>query len=101
MFKIILCFLALIPTILGIGEIIQLIKLAVLRPKAKPKGYVVVFLERGLAFEQLKYAVTKYGWENSDFSKVVAIPKELEAEEYEECRNFAERYGVEFNKNVI
>ena len=101
MFEIIIWILALIPTILGLGEIIQLVKLTLLKPKVKPQGYAVIFLERDAAFGQLKYAITKYGWDNSDFGKIIAIPKDLSEEEYEECRALAERYGVEFNKTVI
>ena len=101
MVEIVLKLLVLFPAVLGVGEIIHFVKMKILSPKVKPKNYWLIVLNKGIAEEQLKYAILKYAWQNNDYGNLIVITKNISGSELENCRELAQKYGIEFNKNVI
>ena len=101
MVEIFLKLLVLVPAVLGVSEIIHLIKTAIHSPSKRPKNYWVVMLEKGSAEQQLKYAVLKYAWQNNDYKNLVIITNDVSGEELENCKELAQKYGIELNKNII
>ncbi len=101
MVEIIFKLLVLVPAVLGVSEIIHLIKMAINSPSKKPKNYWVVMLEEGSAEQQLKYAILKHTWQNSEYKNLVVITNNVSGEELDVCKELAQKYGIELNKNII
>lgn len=99
--EIFLLILALIPTVLGVAELIHLLRMLVFSPLKKPESYVLVILESDLAEEQLKYAILKFGWEHNNFKRLIAVPKGISESELSSCRVLAEEYGVEIKEAIF
>lgn len=86
--------------ILGLTNFIYSVKMKILSPKKKADTYTVIFLERGMAAEQISYAVSQHIWFGEEFSKyIIACGDGLEEEEKEQCRKFTENYNVIFCSN--
>ena len=62
MFKIFLLFLALVPMMLGLAELIHILKLRILKPKNPIISYRVVILTNNMPLEHMRYVTEQYLW---------------------------------------
>lgn len=83
--------------ILGLTNFIYSVKMKILAPKKKTVAYTVLFLDKGMAAEQISYAISQHIWFGDEFSEcIVACVDGLEDEEKEQCRKLTENYNVVF-----
>ena len=95
MFEVIFCFLMLVPTMLGIAELIHMLKSSIINKKGKIFSYIVVVLENETAVSQLLYQIEKYKWQGNRYAQnIVAINSYLDEENEKLCGEIAKKYGV-------
>ena len=95
MFHTIFCFLMLLPTMLGIAELIHMLKSALISRKGKNFSYTVVVLENETAISQLLYQIEKYQWQGKGYTQnIIAINSYLDENNKKQCNDIAKKYGV-------
>lgn len=97
MLETILIILALIPAMLGLAELLHILKNFLLSPKKRPKKYLLVFLEKDFAIAQFSDALEQQAWFGKRYcDKVFAVFSTLSESELEACHRLANQ-----NKAVL
>lgn len=97
MTEIILLFIFLIPAMLGLAELLHILKLFILKPQKPIISYKVIFLTNDSAVQQLQYILEQYMWigKNNNFNLVV-VNSLLSEENYDECKLIANKHNLTF-----
>ncbi|MBQ3816955.1 MAG: hypothetical protein II802_01635 [Clostridia bacterium] len=99
MIKAFLLTLLLTFAVLGIAELINGIKLRLIRPKEQATTYTLLFLKTGFAVEQLKFLLAKFEWNGEIFTnRIIACFDVLNEEERQECLKLSDVYNIVFCK---
>ena len=86
-----------IPAIVGFAELIHIIKLRIISPKAYASKYLVVFLGDNSPYEQVVAAADELFWRGKSYAKdIIAVDCGIKQEEYGICRNFCEKNNFIF-----
>ncbi len=94
MIKSILLIICLIPTMLGVSEILHWLRLLILAPEKKPITYTVVCLTSDSAKEQIRFAAAKYS--NSGHKNIIAVNSSVEEQDINECKEIADKNDIIF-----
>ena len=90
MWKIILIFIVLIFSLLGLAELLHRIWMGILKPKTLARSFLVVLLEDANACEQLVYAAEHLRWCGRECAEgVIAVDCGLDAELLDRCSQFS------------
>jgi len=96
MAEILLVLFFLIPAMLGIAEILHIIKLYILFPKSA-ESYVIIYLKNENASGQLMYALEQYFWFGKKYAKnIIAVNSGLSSDNYEICKSIALKHNIIF-----
>ena len=97
MFEIFFLILFLIPAMLGLSEILHILKLYILKPKKAMISYKIVILTNDTAVENMRYAIEQYLWqaERNGFN-LIFVNSLLDKENFLACKEIAKRYEVGF-----
>ncbi len=91
----ILMILALIPTMLGISELIYYFKVYIIFGREVPETEVLLFLCDDDAISKLKHAGERKLWYGKRYAaRVYGIYSELSQKVFEECEKTAELYNI-------
>ncbi len=93
MLEIIFVLVFLIPSMLGVAEILHLIKSYILSSKKKPRKLLLVYLTGDDALLQLKSVIEELNWHGKRFAeKIIAV--NCGAADFEPCRELAQKYEI-------
>lgn len=100
MFEAIFIVLALIPTMLGISELIYYFKVYIILGREIPETSVLLFLYDDDAVEKLKHAGERKIWYGKRYAtRVYGVYSKLSDNVLEECQKTAKLYNIKlFNK---
>ena len=85
-----LIFCILFLSVIGLCEIIYLIRKFATYPGVKTVSYAVIYLESGHALKQLKFLCQKIRWQGVEFANsIIAVTDYLDNKEIDLCTNFA------------
>ncbi len=88
---------ALCLSMLGLAELIHMIKTGLASSGKKASTYSVVFLSGGSPERQIEFAARQRLWLGKAYSDyIIAVNTGIDAESDRECRCAAEKYGVEY-----
>lgn len=97
MVETILLILLLFPSMLGLAEIIHMIKLYILLPKVKPQKAVIVYLNGEKSVEQLQFVIQEYLWYGEKYAKkIAAVDKGIPEDLVDKCIDIAVRNDIIF-----
>ena len=97
MFEIFLLVLFLIPAMLGLAEILHILKLHILKPQKPMISYKVIILTDDTAVENMRYAIEQYLWQpGNNNGNLVFVNSLLNKENFTVCKELAERYSIGF-----
>jgi hypothetical protein len=83
-------------SVLGICEIIYILRMIINYPGIRVKGYLVITLKKEYAIKQLNYIWKKIIWFGDTYATgVIAITDYLNFDEINSCLKYA------YNKNII
>ncbi len=92
-------FCVLILSVLGLAELMHIIKSALLVGKNRAKTYSLLFLSDENADRQLLYAAEQQLWLGKNYSDcIIAVNKGLKTESDAVCKEIAERYDLIYLK---
>lgn len=95
MIEIILISIIVIFTVLGICELIHTIRLFFIVPKRRYYNYSLLYLKKGKALKQLKFAIEQRKWFGDTYAEfIIAVYDELDDKELNFCSALAQRYDV-------
>lgn len=95
MFEFILFFLALIPTMLGLAELLHIAKIHILSPKKRLPTYILVDLGDGAPQLQLSLIVEKFRWLGKRYAeRIIAVYSDISEKDLYECEKIAEEYNI-------
>ncbi|MBR4123524.1 MAG: hypothetical protein IKT93_03820 [Clostridia bacterium] len=95
----VLLILLLFPSMLGLAELIHLVKAYILAPKVSPKKTVVVYLYGEYAVEQLKLILDEYNWQGEKYAQqIIAVDCGIESSQYAQCEKIACKNQIIFCK---
>ncbi len=94
MIEIVLLMICLVPTMLGLAEIIHWLKLLILSPKKKVPSYVVLYLTESSPREQISFAAEKYSYYGD--RNIIAVNTFVREEDFEECKAIADKNDIIF-----
>ena len=63
MLKIFLTIIFLIPSMLGLAEILHILKLYILKPSKPSIAYKIIFLTNDMPLEHMSYIIEQYRWQ--------------------------------------
>lgn len=93
MSEIIFIFIFLIPSMLGLAEILHLIKTYILSGKNKPRKLLLVYLKGDDALLQLKGVLEEFNWQGKRLAeRIIAV--DCGAKDFELCKNLAQKCGI-------
>lgn len=96
MVKCFLLFCAIVFVVVGICELIYIIRKFATYPGVHTYNYSVVFLKKGFAVNQLKFLWQKFKWQGSEFAEtIIAITDYIDDEEIFNCEKLA------IGKNIL
>ena len=96
MAELILFLFLLIPAMLGLAEILHLIKTYILYPH-KTDSCMVVYLKGENPVGRLKFALEQYCWLGKRYiGNIIAVSSGLDGEDYDICREIALNHGIIF-----
>ena len=96
MFELLL-ILFLIPAMLGLAEILHILKLYILKPEKPIISYKVVILTNTSPLEHMKYVIEQYLWQKEKNSaKLIFINSLLSEDNFNNCKALAESYDLGF-----
>ena len=97
MFDIIFVVLFMIPAMLGLAELLHILRLRLLKPDNKVLCYKVIILTNDNPMSQMLYEIEKYAWQGkSSALNLIFINTLLEGKKIDECRLTAEKKGFIF-----
>ena len=95
MVETILLILLLFPSMLGLAEIIHMIKLYILLPKVKPQKAVIVYLNGEKSVEQLQFVIQEYLWYGEKYAKkIAAVDKGIPEDLVDKCVDIAVKNDI-------
>lgn len=95
MIELILISIALIFLVLGICDIIHVIRLFFILPKRRYYNYSLIYLKKGKALKQLKFAIEQRKWFGDTYAEfIIAVYDNLDDEELNFCSCLAKYYDV-------
>ncbi len=95
MIELILISIALIFLVLGICDIIHVIRLFFIVPKRRYYNYSLLYLKKGKALRQLKFAIEQRKWFGDTYAEfIIAVYDDLDQNELNLCSSLAQRYDV-------
>lgn len=93
--KLILLFLCIIFSILGLCEALHNIKLLLIFPKRRMKLSSVVILNEKTAVQQMLFVGEQYKWLGTKFAdRVIAVCENFSSDTVEECKTIADKYDI-------
>ena len=97
MIEICLVILFLIPAMLGLAEILHILKLYILKPQNPIISYKVIILTDSTPIEDMKYVIEHYLWlSKKNNSSLIFVNSLLCEENFNACKKMAEYYGFSF-----
>ena len=96
MAEICLMILFLIPAMLGLAEILHILKLYILKPQNPIIAYKVVILTDDMPLEIMKYVIEQHVWNKNNSSQLIFVNSLLSQNNFDKCKQFAEEYGIGF-----
>lgn len=97
MVEIFLVILFLIPAMLGLAEILHILKLYILKPQNPIISYKMIILTDSSPVEHMKYVIEQYLWQSKkNNSSLIFVNSLLCEENFKACKNLAEHYGFSF-----
>ena len=98
--EIILFLIFLIPAMLGLAEIIHIFKTCLFYPK-NTDSYVLIYLSNENPALKLSFVLEQYYWLGKRYvENVIAIASDLSEENYEMCKNIADKHGIIFCNEI-
>lgn len=95
MFEYILLFFCLIPTMLGLAELLHYLKSYILSPKKRIPSYLLVNLVNTSPQLQLSLVIEKYRWQGHRYAeKIIAVYSNMDLDDLEECKQIAFEYNI-------
>lgn len=83
--------------ILGLSEVIRMLRLYIYLPKKKALSYLVISLSPNDAESQLRFVGEQYLWQGKRLAdNVIAVNDMLEGDLKENCRKIAQKYNIIF-----
>lgn len=99
MYLILFFLFLIVPAVLGVAEILHLLKLAILSSKDNSYTFTCIFLEEENAIINLKTFCEEHNWNGMKIgNEFIAIYKELSLNVLDECRVIAAKNDIEFLK---
>lgn len=97
MAELIFFLIFLIPALLGVSEIIHLVRMSLYSLKGINSPYVVVWLKDDTAENQILSVCEQYSWSGKKYAQnIVAINSMLGDEKFEICSKMAEKNNIYF-----
>ena len=94
-------FIFIIPALLGVAELIHLLKVYIISPKITATKYLIVFLGDNSPCKQLAFAAEELFWRGKKYAQnIIAVDCGISAEEYHICYNFCEKNNFIFCNSV-
>ena len=85
--------------IAGLCELIYTIKLFLLSPSKKPLSFIIIYLKKNIALEQLTYIFEKLKWNGESYAtQIVAITDNIYDSECLLCNEFAIEHNIVLSK---
>lgn len=86
-----------IPALLGVAELIHLIKVYIISPKTNSIKYLLVFLGENSPYEQLTAVAEEFFWRGKKYAhNIIAINTGIKEEDYIYCRSFCDKNNLIF-----
>ena len=86
-----------IPAILGVAELIHLLRVYIICPKINSTSYLIIFLGESSPCKQLAFAAEELSWRGKKYAQnIIAVDCGLNAEEYQICYSFCEKNNFIF-----
>ncbi len=96
MVNLVLISLLLIFSVLGICDLIYVIRMFFYYPNMRIQSYSFLILKKGYAIKQLNFIWQKIKWHGDEFSiGIIAVTDKLEDDELQECKRFSD------DKNIL
>lgn len=97
MMEILLAFIFIFPTILGVCEILHFIKIHITASQKPNRLYTVIVLDNDSPQEQLNYIINQLVWYgNKKIGTVIAVNSFLDEVNFSSCKDIAEKYNLVF-----
>lgn len=95
MIEIVLISIVAIFSVLGICELIHAVRLFFIVPKRRYYNYSLIYLKKGKALKQLKFAIEQRKWFGDTYAEfIIAVYDNLNDEELNYCSSLAKYYDV-------
>ncbi len=99
--KIVLMLICFLFAVFGLSEFLHILKLFWLFPKRKLWAHLVVNLQNETAERQMVYVCEQYLWHGENFADFIVFNADnLNIENYERCKNIAQKYGMKITKKI-
>ena len=87
----------LIPALLGVSEIIHLVRMSLFSLNGINSPYVVVWLKDDTAENQILSVCEQYSWSGKKYAQnIIAINSTLSDDKFEICKQMAEKNNIYF-----
>ncbi len=94
-----LVFIFLIPTVLGLSELLHILKLNILKPKKPSVSYKVIILTDNFPVEQMLFEIEKYKWLGKhNGNSLIFVNSLLSFKNLQSCKAIAEKNSFSFCK---
>lgn len=95
--KVLLFFVFLIFSVLGLCEFLHLLKCVLIFPKRRMHSTLVVMLREETAMRQIIFAGEQYKWLGAKLAeRVIVVAENLSDDTLAECENLVARYNFKF-----
>ena len=95
MIEIIFISIVAILSVLGICEVIHAVRLLLLLPERRYYNYSLLYLKKGKAISQLKFAVEQRKWFGDTYAEfIIAVYDDLDSEELKTCSELVKKDDV-------
>lgn len=82
----------LVPAMLGMAEMLHLLKVYIISPEKKMKKYLIVFLKDENSVRQLLCLLEEYNWIGKKYAeRIIAVNMGLKEEDYKKALNTANK----------
>ena len=86
-----------IPALLGVAELIHLIKVYIISPKNTAVKYLLIFLGKNSPYEQLTTVAEEFFWRGKKYAQnIIAVNLDISDEDYIYCRSFCDKNNFIF-----
>lgn len=99
--KTVLILVCIVFAVFGLGEFLHILKLFAIFPHRKLWAHLVVNLQNETAEKQTLYVCEQYIWHGENFADFIVLNADnLSRENYERCKNIADKYGIKITERV-